>query len=209
MSTHDPRGKTIWEMFCDWLRSPGDTQFSGGQSSSFQAISEMREEPAFFNPLGAEPGATLNVGGENRVVTEVHDTTRRLQDRDFSFVDYFLESSEPEKLRVYPGDSGGFVHIHLFLYEEFPSDPGFIEVVNDTTGVFDITDDTTGETTRYDRVHGVQGPYHASVRIRTTGDTDRKPLQYWDWWRPTDDAPEFVFVELSGRTVQIWRGATV
>ncbi len=206
MNTPDPRGKTLWEMFRDWMQKSEDPYPQSGQTAPASVVDQMRAEPEFYNPLGLNPGDLIQVNADSREVAEVHDITRRLQSSDFSCADYILKASEPEKVRVYPGDERGLVRIHLYLYEQFPVDPGFLDVVNDTTGVFDITDDNTGITTRYERLHGVTGPYRTSVRMLGPDGMNRGAMEYWDWWKNDVTPVEFVFVERTGRTIQIWRG---
>jgi hypothetical protein len=207
---NDPRGRTLWEMFRDWVQAPSGANMPSEDAPLSTNLAAMRAEPPTYNPLDLRPGDDAVVNGARWSVTEFRDVTRHLAQSDFSFADYGVDAEEPTRLRVFPADAGGLFRILLHLYEEFPFDAGFVEVLDDTTGVFEITDDDTGVTDRFERLHGVQGAYNASARKTSAKGESREAVKYWDWWRNRDGAPpEFVFVEQIGRTFQIWRGEPV
>lgn len=95
--------------------------------------------------------------------------------------------------------------------------------VKDTTGIFEVTNDDTGETERYERINEVKNPYDAAVLVisGTIEDGQAAPsktkpgkLEYWDYWREVTigESPatkkQFLFVEMNSETgwFQIWQG---
>jgi hypothetical protein len=110
----------------------------------------------------------------------------------------------------------------LRLYDEFEFAEDFLNVVKDTSGIFEITDDKSGANETYSRINDLRESYQAAVLIvgETTPDgkaasakTSPAKIEYWDYWRDADigagnTAKEFVFVEMNSDTgwFQIWRG---
>ncbi len=204
----DPRGKTLWEMFLDWMRGEGEPE---------RVVSSMppleSSLPPVPNPLGLVVGEARQLVPANGeafaqpvVVRELRHVVRRIAGRAFSFTDYVVvpPGYEEVRIRCVP-DSSGESRLLLECVDGFPMEDGFLEVVNDDTKVFDITDDDTGAKERFERVNGVMGPYRAMVRAGRRVST----VDYWDWVRTVPDgSEEFVFVEhvLETGNVEIWRG---
>lgn len=215
------QGKTLWEMFKERLNQ-ADTRI------------------AFYNPLDYRVGALVSLAkghpefqAYDFTIKEILEFSRRIGGQAFKFTDYALagtntQSFNPDdaltlRLRVVPNQAGAHDALLLRLDDEFAFDPSFLEVVKDTTGVFEVTDDDTGETVRYERINEVKDPYEAAVLLisETTEDAKAAPsktklvkLEYWDYWRdvPIGEGPatkkQFLFVELNSDTgwFQIWQG---
>jgi hypothetical protein len=221
----DNKGRTIWEMLCERLR--------GSSADNGAGIS-------FANPLELRVGSAVPVAyangpefaGYNFSVGEIREYTRHLQGQDFRFTDYVLngvntksldaEDNLSMRVRVVPNRVGAHDSLLLQLDDEFEFAEDFLAVVKDTTGLFKITDDKTGQETLYSRINGVRESYEAVVLVVAGTTPDGKgaagqispaKLEYWDYWRDVDlagarTAKEFVFVEMNSDTgwFQIWRG---
>jgi len=126
------------------------------------------------------------------------------------------------RVRVVPNQAGGNDSVLLRLYDEFEFSEDFLAVVKDTTGLFKITEDKTGEETTYSRINDLRQSYEAAVMVvaETTADGKGAPgkvspakIEYWDYWRDAEigdgkTAKEFVFVEMDSDKgwFQIWIG---
>jgi hypothetical protein len=203
----DPRGKTLWEMFVDWMRGDPVT------AAVSQPAGGSDDAPPQPNPLGWEIGSSVQLSPQNGevfaqpvIVRELRQIVRHIGGRVFTFADYVIQPHGADKARVRcVPDSTGESRLLLELVDSFPCEDGFLEVVNDDTGFFDVTNDDTGETDRFERINGVRGPYEAIVR---TGQ-NVVSMEYWDWARVCPDgAEEFVFVEHLKKQgqIEIWRG---
>jgi len=206
----DPRGQTLWEMFLDWMRGrPRDDE----ESFAAEPPREMVQPPPMPNPLEWQVGQTVQLAPQNgeafaRPVTVrgMRQIVRRIGNQTFSFVDYRLQPPGRDELRLRcVADNGGESRLLIECVDEFAAAPEFFNVVDDETGVFEITNDETGEVDRFERIHGLRGPYHAMARENE----ELTPVDYWDWVRQAPDgSEEFVFVEFWKQRdrVEIWRG---
>jgi len=217
----DKKSKTLWEMFQERLHGGGN-----GTGVAFQ------------NPLGLGIGSGVNVPSANGpefakfdlTVTEIREYTRRIEGKDFTFTDYSLrgldtKSFDPGKqlvarLRVVPNQAGARDSLLLRLYDEFAFAEDFLSVLKDDTGVFEATDDNSGEKETFSRINDLRDPYQAAVLLvsqLTPEGKAAKPaslkLEYWDYWRDVDlgngkTAKEFFFVEqnLDNGWFQLWKG---
>ena len=220
----DPKnnGKTLWEMI---------TQRGKDQAApvSFRNPLDLRISSAVLIPHANGPDCE----GFDFSVKEIREYVRRIGSQEFGFTDYVLRgvntktfNAEDEvtvRLRVMPNQAGGNDSLLLRLYDEFAFNPGFLEVVKDTTGVFQTTDEASGETERYTRINDLKDPYEAALLIVTATTSDGQAeagqaaqgkLEYWDYWRDQEISPghaakRFLFVEMNSDTgwFQIWRGS--
>lgn len=217
------KGKTLWEMLVERLHK-------GGNGAGIP----------FFNPLDLRVGAAQTVAyangpefqGFDFAVQEIREYTRRIGSQEFRFADYVLRGVSTKsfeakdaliaRIRVVPNQAGANDSLLLRVYDEFAFSEEFLGVVNDTTGVFEITDDDSGEKFTFNRINNLRESYHAAVLVVGETTPDGKALigkaspvkiEYWDYWRDADigvgnTAKEFVFVEMNSDTgwFQIWRG---
>lgn len=216
------KGKTLWEMLSDRLRA------SNGAGI------------AFSNPLDLRAGSPVRVSCANGpefadfdfAADEIREYTRRIGEEEFRFTDYVLRGTNSKsfdpgdaltlRLRVVPNQAGGHDSLLLRLEDEFAFAEDFLGVVKDTTGIFEETDDKSGQKTTFSRINDLRESYVAAVLVvaATTpdgkgapGKTTAAKLEYWDYWRDADlgggkTAKEFLFVEMNSDTgwFQIWRG---
>jgi hypothetical protein len=217
------KGKTLWEMLVERLHKSGN-----GAGIPF------------FNPLDSRIGAAQTIAYANGpefenfdfTVQEIRECTRRIGTQDFRFSDYVLRGVSTKsyeakdaltaRIRVVPNQAGANDSLLLRVYDEFAFSEDFLGVVNDTTGVFEISDDDSGEKFTFNRINDLKESYHAAVLVvgETTpdgkamiGKSSPVKIEYWDYWRDADigegkTAKEFVFVEMNSDTgwFQIWRG---
>jgi len=219
----EKQGKTLWEMLMDRLHG-------GGNGAGI----------AFANPLDLHVGSTVPVPYANGpefakydfAAQEIREYTRRILGQDYRFTDYVLRgvnAKSPDaddtllvRLRVVPNSAGAHDSLLLRLYDEFAFAEDFLGVVKDTTGLFKVTEDPTGEETSFTRINDLRESYQAAVLVvsettpdgkAATGKVAPAKLEYWDYWRDADigggkTAKEFIFVEMNSDTgwFQIWRG---
>jgi len=217
------KGKTLWEMLVERLHKSGN-----GAGIPF------------FNPLDSRIGAAQTIAYANGpefenfdfTVQEIRECTRRIGTQDFRFSDYVLRGVSTKsfeakdaltaRIRVVPNQAGANDSLLLRVYDEFAFSEDFLGVVNDTTGVFEISDDDSGEKFTFNRINDLKESYHAAVLVvgETTpdgkamiGKSSPVKIEYWDYWRDADigegkTVKEFVFVEMNSDTgwFQIWRG---
>jgi hypothetical protein len=217
------KGKTLWEMLVDRLHKSGN-----GAGIPF------------FNPLDSRIGAAQTIAYANGpefenfdfTIQEIREYTRRIGTQDFRFSDYVLRGVSTKsfeakdaltaRIRVVPNQAGASDSLLLRVYDEFAFSEDFLGVVNDTTGVFEINDDDSGEKFTFNRINDLKESYHAAVLVVGASTPDGKAMigksspvkiEYWDYWRDADIGPgktakEFVFVEMNSDTgwFQIWRG---
>lgn len=212
------RGRTLWEMFTDWL--------AGSQ------------ELKHFNPLKARIGHAVTIDDidwrdRNFKLRELRITKRTIRGKKFVFADYVvgertLKGEETElRIRYNPtadADRGGdeFHALLLSLEDEFEYSDDFHEVVSDPSGIFRIENEGKVEA-EFRRLHGLTEPYKAVVTVLADEDQNKKVtsdevnyqrIEYWDFERDITDfagqpTKEYLFVELD--TVdgwfQLWRGS--
>jgi hypothetical protein len=221
MSDPKNNGKTLWEMLT-------------------QRGKETAAAVTFANPLDLRVGSPVPVSRVNGPefgdyefsVKEIREYVRRINNQEFGFTDYVLKGTNTKTfdvndevtvyLRVVPNPHGTKDAVLLRLYDEFAFAQEFLDVVKDTTGIFETTDDKTGDKETYSRINDVKDSYEANLLIITaTTDDGKSPagtaknakLEYWDYWRDMDigagkTAKQFIFVEMDSDTgwFQIWRG---
>ena len=210
----EKQGKTLWEMLCERLHTGGNGNGAG---------------VAFANPLDLRVGSAVPVAHANGpdfadynfTVAEIREYTRRLGGQDFRFTDYVLrgintrsmdaDDSKAARVRLVPNQAGAHDALLLQLFDEFEFAEDFLAVVNDTTGLFKITDDRSGVEETYSRINDLRVSYEAAVLVVAETTPDR--VEYWDYWRDAGigggkTAKEFVFIETNCDTgwFQIWRG---
>jgi hypothetical protein len=217
------QGKTLWEMLCERVRGHGN-----GSGIAFSNPLDLRVGSAVPVPFSNGPEfANLDFA-----VQEIREYTRRIGDQEFRFSDYVLrgvstksfaaEDTMTARLRVVPNQAGAHDSLLLRLEDEFAFAEDFLNVVKDTTGIFEVTDEKTGEKTTFSRINDLRESYEAAVLVvaATTEDGKATPgkatpmkLEYWDYWRDADlgggkTAKEFLFVEMNSDAgwFQIWRG---
>ncbi|MDB6067231.1 MAG: hypothetical protein JWR26_3439 [Pedosphaera sp.] len=222
MSDPANNGKTLWQMLT-------------------QRSKETVASVSFLNPLDLRIGSAVAVshvngpefGGYDFSVKEIREYVRRIGTQEFPFTDYVLKGINTKtfdaddevavRLRVMVNSQGAKDAVLLRLYDDMAFAEDFLAVVKDTTGVFEITDDKTGDKETYTRINDVKESYEAALLIITAttedgkapaGTTKAAKLEYWDYWRDIDigdgkSAKQFLFVEMDSATgwFQIWRGA--
>jgi hypothetical protein len=223
MSEPAKPGKTLWEMFRERLQG-------GGNGHALP----------FYNPLRLGVGSAVAIGPANGPdfashdfsVQEIREFTRRIGSQDFVFTDYVLRGVNTAtfdnadtltlRLRAAPNDLGRQDTLLLRLDDEFAFAEDFLAVLNDATGIFEVTDDATGDRQTYARLNETHGSYEAAVLVVSETSPDgkaapgriaRAKLEYWDYGREVEigvgkSAREFLFVEMNSDTgwFQIWRG---
>lgn len=217
------KGKTLWEMLVDRLHK-------GGNGAGIP----------FFNPLDLRVGGAQTIAyangpefqGFDFTVQEIREYTRRIGTQEFRFSDYVLRGVSTKsfdakdamvaRIRAVPNQAGGNDSLLLRVYDEFAFSEDFLGVVKDDTGVFEISDDSSGEKFTFNRINDLRESYQAAVLLvqattpdgkAVTGKASPVKIEYWDYWRDADigagnTAKEFVFVEMNSDTgwFQIWRG---
>jgi hypothetical protein len=216
------KGKTLWEMLCDRL------QAGNGAGIAFSNPLDLRAGSAVPVPYANGP----EFANHDFTVQEIREYARRIGEQEFRFTDYVLRGLSTKsfdadqtitlRLRVVPNQAGGHDSLLLRIEDEFAFAEDFLGVVKDTTGIFEVTDDKSGEKGTFSRINDMRESYEAAVLVvsETTpdgkgapGKTSAAKLEYWDYWRDADlgggkTAKEFVFVEMNSDTgwFQIWRG---
>jgi hypothetical protein len=217
------KGKTLWEMLVERLHK-------GGNGAGIP----------FFNPLDLRVSAAQNITyangpefeGFDFTVQEIREYTRRIGGQEFRFSDYVLRGVSTKsfdakdamvaRIRAVPNQAGANDSLLLRVYDEFAFSEDFLGVVKDDTGVFEITDDQSGDKFTFNRINDLRESYQAAVLVvgettpdgkAVTGKATPVKIEYWDYWRDADigagnTAKEFVFVEMNSDTgwFQIWRG---
>ena len=217
------KGKTLWEMLVDRLHK-------GGNGAGVP----------FFNPLDLRVGGAQRIAfangpefeGYDFAIQEIREYTRRIGDQEYRFSDYVLRGVSTKsfeakdtltaRIRVVPNQAGSNDSLLLRVYDEFAFSEDFLDVVKDTTGIFEISDDDSDEKFTFNRINDLRESYQAAVLVVGETTPDGKALinksspvkiEYWDYWHDADigggkTAKEFVFVEMNSDTgwFQIWRG---
>ncbi len=221
--TEENKGKTLWEMLCERLH--------GGDNGA---------GVEFGNPLDLRVGSPVAVAYSNGPefadysfsVQEIREYNRTLGSQSFRFTDYVLRGTNTKsfdaaealalRLRVVPNQAGSHDSVLLRLYDEFEFAEDFLNVVKDTTGIFEVKDDKSGATDTFSRINDLRQSWQAAILLvsETTADgkgvpgkTSAVKIEYWDYWRDAElgggkTAKEFFFVEMNSDTgwFQLWRG---
>jgi len=220
----DDKGKTLWELFLQRIHH-------GGNNGSGLP---------FYNPRAILVGSPFSIPYANGPVFADHDFTvreireynRRIAGQEYRFVDYILSGIDQKsfaaadaidvRLRAVPNAAAAHDALLLRLEDEFAFAEDFLSVVQDQTGVFEITDDDSGARVTFRRINELKESYLAAVLVVAATTPEGKAvsnqvapvqIEYWDYWREVDlgggnTAKEFVFVEMSRESgwFQIWRG---
>src|ERR1044071_4959375 len=162
----DPKnkGKTLWEMLVERLHK-------GGNGAGIP----------FYNPLDLQVGAAQIIAhangpefeGYDFTVQEIREYTRHMANEEFRFSDYVLRGISTKsfeakdtltaRIRVVPNQAGANDSLLLRVYDEFAFSEDFLGVLKDTTGVFEITDDDSGESFTFNRINDLRESYNAAV----------------------------------------------
>jgi len=217
-------GQTLWEML--EARLHGD--HGNGEGIPFANPRDLRVGSPVLMPAANGP----EVADYDFTTQEIREYTRHIGGQTFTFTDYVLRGVNRQtfdadtaltvRLRAVPNAAGANDTLLLRVFDEFAFAEEFLAVVKDTTGVLEVTDDTTGDKQSYSRINDLRESYEAAVLVvgATTPDgraargrTALAKLEYWDYWRDVDiggghAAKEFAFVEMNSDTgwFQIWRG---
>ena len=215
------KGKTLWEMLMEKLEHP--------------------VTPQIYNPLNATIGRFVLIDEpdwkDNKfVLKEIREYKRTIESQQFLFADYVL-LDQPlggqdvwVRLRLNPLENfdaaSGTTHqvLALSLYDDLAYSEELHKVLTDTTKKFQVIENDQ-VTEEYWRINDVAGPYKAQVSVLKDTDQDgkaeqderqRQELDYWDYWRETDDGTghplmEFLFVEMDSASgwFQIWCGREI
>src|ERR1051326_551113 len=180
--------------------------------TSFSAARQSETPPPI--PAKADDPLRLKLGQSFSVdVPEYQDTLFTVQrilhyttwadGRSFNYTAYCCDDPDLQ-LRVERLEDGGLAVLALRIHDQFNYNQDFYNVVEtDRTGLFQITDDNTGEVTaEYRRPQGLLSFYTASVSEQSPSNPSpgTRRLKYWDYSRPLDtpdgDVSEFVIVEM-------------
>lgn len=217
------KGKTIWEMLMERIHGSGN-----GAGI------------AFYNPLDLRIASAVPIAFANGpefaerdfAVQEIREFNRRIGGQEYRFTDYLIrgvstksfdaDQTMTAKIRAVPNQAGAYDALLLKVYDEFEFSEDFLNVVKDTTGIFEVTDDKTGEKETFTRLNNLKESYQAAVLAvsATTPDGKAAPgkttplkIEYWDYWRDSalgggKSAKEFMFAEMNSDTgwFQLWRG---
>jgi hypothetical protein len=214
--------KTLWEMFTERFH------VSNGDAVTFDNPLDLR----IGSPVEVAPVNGPEFADYDFSVKEIRQYLRVINNQEFVFTDYVLRAANSKtfnpsdertlRLRVVPNAAGAHDSLLLNLYDEFAFAEDFLGVVKDTTGIFETTDDATGQKDTFSRINDLRESYNAAVLVVNGTDeqgkappaqTTREKVEYWDYWREMDigagkTAKEFIFVEMNSATgwFQIWRG---
>src|SRR5262245_9413496 len=178
------RGRTLWEMFVEWLSGPQEAQY--------------------FNPLKAKLGHSVtfdDIEWRDRdfKLRRIFQYKRDIEGREYVFVDYLLTERTLQgvetdvRLRVNPtgeGARGGeeLYALMLFLEDEMKYDEGFHDVMRDPSGIFRIENEGKVEA-EFTRLHGLREPHKAVVTILADDNAEGKVskdeievkrIEHWD-----------------------------
>ena len=218
-ANRNPEGRTLWEMFLDWMRG---SHVNGTHPTDYP--------DNYPNPLEWEPGvpAPLNVshGPEFMdalaVVEAVRHVVRKLGGKSFDFIDYQVRITPRQgsvshvRVRCLPNSEGGWEKLLLRRHDEFSYAEDFESLLDDPTGVFNIEDDPSGVPAQFSRLNQLQGAWDAAACEHHFAPDDAaakqepfKKFRYWDYGRPAAGGDEFLFVEIDGQSgwTQLWRGS--
>ena len=229
MAEPEKKGKTLWEMLQERLHRHAGANGNGNGAAV-----------DFANPLDLRIGSPVPIAfangpdfaGYNFTVEEIREYNRRIGGRDFTFTDYVLRGVNTKtfdadqamtvRVRVMPNQAGAHDSLLLRLSDDFAFAEGFLNVVKDDTGLFEVKETESGAPETFTRINNLRDSYEAAVLAinettaegkAPTGKTSTIKVEYWDYWRDIEigngkSAKEFLFVEMNGDTgwFQIWRG---
>lgn len=215
------QGRTLWEMLMSHFQGPVEFQY--------------------YNPLQAKIGSAIllneiELKDLQFTVKEIYEYKRTINDKQFVFSDYVLLARPLNKddlvlrLRVNPVADptkvAGQTYQVLLLwpFDSLAYEEGLHKAVTDTTRKFQVIEN--GEVKEeYYRINDVTQAYRARVAIIRDADQNRRVdssevetmiLEYWDYWRETNDEAglpftQYLFVEMSTANgwFQIWRGREI
>jgi len=198
-------GKTLWQIF----------------------NSKKEVTPEYYNPIRARVDSLVKVDkidfrNTQFVIDSIREYTREVGGAKHVFTDYYLRGGDsPTKVRVM--QDGTVVLIKQF--DELNFDDGFLAVVNDDNGQFEIKDDDTGKVDLYKRLQDLRGPWDVDVVKLEDKSGDGKlskdevhnlKVDYWDYWRQAHNEvnepyTEYLFVEMAKPEGQftLWRGTEI
>jgi hypothetical protein len=215
------RGRTLWEMLM----------------GHFQGPLEFR----YYNPLRAKVGSAILLDeiefrDHQFSVKEIYEYKRTINGNAFLFCDYVLlarplhQDEIVLRLRVNPVADPAKVAgpsyqvLLLWPFDSLAYNEGLHQAVTDDTQKFQVIENGVVQEEYY-RVHDVASAYRARVAILRDEDSNQRVdadevetmiLEYWDYWRETqDDAglpfTQFLFVEMNTANgwFQIWRGREI
>ena len=151
MPDPNPSGKTFREMFAERFHT------SNGDAVAFSNPLDLR----VGSPVVVSPVNGPEIAGYDLTVKEIRQYLRAIGGQEFIFTDYMLRAVNSKtfdanewtsRLRVVPNAAGAHDSLLLNLYDEFAFAEDFLGVVKDTTGIFETTDDATGQK-RYFHAH--------------------------------------------------------
>jgi hypothetical protein len=218
-----PEGRTLWEMFQDWMHGSHGADHSEHRTSNYQ------------HPLDWAPGvpAPLNVShgpefADSLIVVEtVRQVVRKLAGQSYDFIDYHIRVNPRQgqmthvRVRCLPNSLGGWDKFLLRKHDEFSYDKDFETMLDDDSGVFNIDDDPSGQQVQFVRLNQLQGAWEAAACDHHNADNADesakepfKKFRYWDYSRPPSDnadAEEFLYIEIDGQTgwTELWRGSSM
>src|ERR1043166_6020452 len=158
------KGKTLWEMLVERLHK-------GGNGAGIP----------FYNPLDLRVGAAQIIPHANGPefeaydfsVQEIREYTRHIGNQEFRFSDYVLRGVSTKsfetkdtltaRIRVVPNQAGANDSLLLRVYDEFAFSEDFLGVVKDDTGVFEVSDDQSGDKFTFNRINDLRESYQAAV----------------------------------------------
>ena len=215
------KGKTLWEMLIERIHG-------GANGAGIE----------FYNPLDLRVGSAFSIPHVNGpefadydfTIQEIREYTRRINTQDFRFTDYVLRGVNTKsfdanailspRIRVVPNQAGAQDSLLLRLDDEFAFAEDFLAVLKDDSGIFEVTDDKSGESQTFSRINEMRTSYEAAVLVipETTPEgkaakTSPLKCEYWDYWRDipigeSKTGKEFLFAEMNSDSgwFQIWRG---
>lgn len=200
------------------------------------------QEENIYNPLRTKVGANvildvLDYRDYRYVISEIQAYTIKLANKTHNMVDYLLVGKKigsPNvnyRLRVVPDLDSNSKVTHramiLSLYDTIAYDQGFLDIVQDDSLKFDITDDSDSDNVileEYWRVNDVKSSYKAKLTSLADEDRDgiveenevsQSSVEFWDFSRLTQidgvETEQFLFIEMSKSTGEfnLWKGLEI
>jgi hypothetical protein len=217
-----PEGRTLWEMFLDWMR--GRHQ-NGTHPDDYPSNypNPLEWEPGVPAPLSAIHGPEF--ADSLAIVETVRHVVRKLGGQKFNFIDYHLRITPRQgdvsyaRVRCLPKSEAmdsDWDKLLLRSHDEFAYDKDFESLLEDPTGIFNIEDDPSGVPAQFVRLNQLQMAWSASACEHHQATEDAaakrepfKDFRYWDYSRPAAGGEEFLFIEIDGQSgwTELWRGS--